>query len=177
MSKTVIYNDVQYNKSSDLFDKFQEDELNRDTAIITAVQSGMTLNTATHHYAAWAKSKGLTSVIVSHKSEALEFLADTYGETFGLDEVRETLPVIAERFSVAESTARDYAKAYCEQIGVEYPVVNPRDAIFAWFKTTESVTKETFMAFAMDESGLNRSQSNANEYWKGYELHLHLISE
>ena len=28
------------------------------------------------------------------------------------------------------------------------------------------------MAFA---ESIGRSKSNANEYWKGYELHLHLI--
>lgn len=173
MSKTVIYKDVTFTKSSDLFDKFQDEEMSRDTAIITAVTSGMTLNTATHHYAAWAKSKGLTSVIVSHKSEALEFL-ESYGNTFGIEEVREALPRLVEQFSVAESTARDYAKAYCEQIGQDYPVVNPREAIFAWFKGNNSVTKEDFMDFAINDLG--RSQSNANEYWKGYELHLHLTA-
>lgn len=175
MSKTVIYKEVQYSKSSDLFDTFHEEGMGRDTAIITAVTSGMTLNTATHHYAAWAKSKGLTSVIVSHKSEALEFLAAEYPTQFNLDNVREALPIMVEKFSVAESTARDYAKAYCEQLGIEYPVINPRDAIFSWFKSTDSVTKEAFMKFATEE--LKRSQSNANEYWKGYELHLHLIAE
>lgn len=174
MSKIVTYNGKAYTKSSELFDRLvNHDDMTRDQAIIAAVIAGMTLNTATQHYAKWARAEGLTTALVSHKKEALDYLTDTYGGDFTLENALEAIPVLVEKFSVAESTARDYAKAYCEGCGVDYPVVNPREAIFNWFKGNESVTKEDFMTFAVE--GLGRSQSNANEYWKGYELHLFLV--
>jgi hypothetical protein len=172
MSKTVTYNGKEYDRTSTLFTDLHDEGLNRDQAIITAVQAGVTLNTATKHYAAWAKENGLTTQIVSHKAEALEFLAKKYKGKFTIDSAREAQPLIEDEFGVAESTARDYAKAYCEQIGIEYPVVNPREAIFKWFEKAVNPTKEEFTIFCKKE--LNRSDSNINEYWKGYELHLYL---
>ncbi len=174
MSKTITYNDVQYDKTSLLFSQMYDDGLTRDQAIITAVQAGLTLNTATKHYAMFAKEVGLTTQLVSHKSEALDLLAEKYKGKFTLDNAHEAIPLLVEKFGVAESTARDYAKAYCDRLDVTYPVQNPRELIFAWFldRKGKEITKKEFLEFAVDE--LKRSDSNANEYWKGYELHIHL---
>ncbi len=151
--------------------------LTRDQIIVMLVtEKGMTLNAATKAYAAVAKDAGWSTTIVSHKDDALDFITlklDGAPMT-GID--TRTLAVeLQDQFDVAESTARDYLKAWCEEAGQEFPVIDPRRAIFAWFKEQgDTADKAEFMEFATEELG--RSQSNANEYWKGYELHLHLIS-
>ena len=158
-----------------LFDKMHAEDATRDTMIITAVTEGSTLNAATKAYAAWAKDNGLTSAIVSHKAAALTNIFDQYGDAaLTVKDVQSIIPDLVQEYGVADSTARDYVKTHCEQYGLAYPVLNPRDAIFAWFKAVDGVAdKAEFMAYAEDELG--RSKSNANEYWKGYELHLHLV--
>lgn len=162
----------------DLFDSRRDAGDTRDQMIIAAVTSGTSLNTATKRYATWAKDRGISSAAVSHKADALESLAELWGEDAPtVDDVREAIPTLVEDYGIAESTARDYVKAYCDDNGHAYPVLNPREAIFAWFKTEAphhgaEDCKAEFMTFATEELG--RSQSNANEYWKGYELHLYL---
>ena len=150
----------------------------RDMAIITMVQElGYTLNKAQKAYADYAREAGIAPTVTSHKADALEWLSDRYtSESWDAMAVRESVVELQSEFEVAESTARDYTKAFSEQLGMDHPSENPRDIIFGWFKqrTTagDVIDKADFMDFAVNELG--RSQSNANEYWKGYELHIHL---
>ena len=156
------------------------DGKSRDAAIVELVTlHSMTLNAATKAYAEWAKEEGIAPTLTSHKAEALDALRGAYPKGKGWDAkaVKDQVITLADQYGIAESTARDYCKAFSEELGMTHPVLNPRDAIFAWFKDQgDEAVKEEFMAFATDPDGLNRSQSNANEYWKGYELHLFLIS-
>ena len=159
----------------DLFNELHESGTSRDMMIIGAVQAGNTLNAAGRAYAAWARDMGITSAIVSHKADAMSAIFDQYGDVeLTVGDVQSIIPELVAEYGIADSTARDYVKAHCEKCGITYPVLNPRDAIFAWFKAVDGIAdKADFMAFAEDELG--RSKSNANEYWKGYELHLHLV--
>lgn len=155
-------------------DAHAEGMTERDQLILAMVDKGASLNMATNAYSMFAKEAGLTSPMHSYKDEVLEGLAAEYDETnWTIDAVREETQRIVDGYQVAESTARDYCKAFSEVLGIEHPVLNPRDQIFAWFKAQgASANKDDFMEFA---KGIGRSQSNANEYWKGYELHLYLI--
>ena len=90
---------------------------------------------------------------------------------------------LAHDYGVAESTARDYCKAFSKLLGVEHPVADPRAVMFAWFRDVAPTMelddrKAAFKAYCGDASnfddGKPRSSSNINEYWKGYELHLFL---
>ena len=151
----------------------------RDMNIIAAVQDGQTLNAATKAYASWARDLGIGGLqIISHKAEALVYLSGEYGDAeMSIDAVRTAVASLQAAYEVAESTAKDYVRAHLDKNGHEWPVINPRDAMFAWFKTEgDSADHEAFIAFATDPKGLNRSRSNANEYWKGFELHLHMIA-
>jgi hypothetical protein len=147
-------------------------------AIIVGLVTGhkLTLNAATKAYAEWAKEEGIAPTLTSHKTEALAELREQFDAgSWDHKAVQDMVIVLADQYGIAESTARDYCKAYSEELGVAHPVQNPREAIFEWFKNAgDDASKESFMKFAVDHLG--RSQSNANEYWKGYELHLFLIS-
>ena len=149
----------------------------RDAIIIKLVtEHDLTLNAATKAYAAVAKDKGWTAAIVSHKEDALAYISDGYDDTLSIKDARELIAYFQTEYGVAESTARDYVKAHCDATGTTYPVVNPREAIFEWFKQAGAdADKKEFMEYATETLG--RSQSNANEYWKGYELHLYLIAK
>jgi hypothetical protein len=149
----------------------------RDTLILAAVEDGASLNMATNAYAAFAKEAGITATVTSYKAEVLEGLSVEYDvDNWDADAVKEEVVRIVTGYSVAESTARDYCKAFSTLIGVVHPVLNPREAIFEWFRDMAAegspITKKGFMEYA---KSLGRSQSNANEYWKGYELHLYLV--
>ena len=156
--------------------------LSRDQIIILLVsEHGLTLNAATKAYAKVAKEYGWTATLVSHKADAIEYIDDELDAGAPtVAEVQGLIPAIVSRFEVAESTARDYIRAYCDERGFDYPVLNPREAIFEWFKHEApnhdpADRKAAFMEYATGELG--RSQSNANEYWKGYELHLYLTAK
>ena len=166
MSTAIDINDVIHAE--------YDNEMTRDQIIVLLVtEHALTLNAATKAYAALAKELGWTVALVSHKDEALSYIHERF-DTLTATDVKSLVIDIAAEFSVADSTARDYIKAWCEAAGQAYPIDNPREAIFAWFKDAgDTADKKEFMAFA---DGLGRSQSNANEYWKGYELHLHLIA-
>ena len=156
-----------------------ERNMTRDEAIIELVtHQGYTLNKATKAYAAYAKEHGLTAAIVSHKEAALDRLREIYGDAqdnWTAQAVKDEVIEMAAEYEIAESTARDYCKAFSEELGVAHPILNPREAIFEYFKEHgDHVTKDGFMDYAVNELG--RSKSNANEYWKGYELHLYLTN-
>ena len=153
-------------------------DLNRDGIIVGLVSNlGLTLNAATKAYAEVAREEGWTTALVSHKEAALAFLRDAYPRPIWTAvAVRESVIDLKDRFGVAESTARDYARAYSEELGVDHPVEDPRTAMFNWLIENDGMDveemKAAFKEYARD---LGRSDSNINEYWKGYELHLHLI--
>ena len=152
----------------------------RDEIIIALVsEHSLSLNAATRGYAATAKDEGWSSTPTSHKAEALITLSAQYPEGAGWDAiaVRNAVIELADRYSVQDSTARDYCKAYSTLVCLQHPVINPRTAIFEWFRDvaptiSEDERKVAYLEYAVGE--LNRSRSNANEYWKGYELHLYL---
>jgi len=151
--------------------------LNRDAIIIGLVtDEGLSLNKATNAYGKYARDNGLVTTIVSHKTEAMAELRERYAvDNWTVADVRAATVDLEHNYGVAESTARDYCKAYSKELGVPYPVENPREAMFQWFKDNDgSATKEAFIEYAVKELG--RSRSNANEYWKGYELHLFLMA-
>ena len=153
------------------------DDVNRDGIIIALVtEHGVTINKATKLYGDYARENGLTAAIVSHKADALDWISDTYGaDQWTASAVKDAVIQIVYTYGVAESTARDYCKAYSKQLGMAMPVEDPRAAIFAWFKENDgTATKADFIEFAVEDLG--RSKSNANEYWKGYELHLALVA-
>lgn len=158
---------------SDTIATLLEDSMNRDAIIIYLVtEHELSVNKATKVYGDYAREHGLTAAIVSYKADALQWLGDHHTKkTWTAKAVKDAVIDLSEEFKVAESTARDYCKAFSKQLGVDLPITDPREAIFAWFiKHDGDCTKEQFTAFAVEKLG--RSKSNANEYWKGYELHL-----
>ena len=158
------------------------DNASRDLIIITLVsEHALTLNAATKAYASYAKDNGLTTAVVSHKESAMDRLAEEYTvDNWDHIAVRNAVVDLTHHYDIAESTARDYTKAYSRDIlKVKHPKLDPRAAIFDWFKHTAPTLegdmdeiKESFIEFATMDLG--RSKSNANEYWKGYELHVFL---
>jgi hypothetical protein len=149
----------------------------RDQTIIALVgDHGLSLNAATKAYATVAKSEGWVTALVSHKDAALDRLAEAYGSDWTAEDVRAAVIDLTDWFSIAESTARDYAKAYSELLGVDHPVIDPRAAMFEWLVTNSATaTKAEFIAYA-GPNGLGRSVSNVNEYWKGLELHRAILA-
>lgn len=161
---------------TEYFDAAIADDQSRDVIIIGLVsEHKFTLNRASQEYAKYARSAGLTAATVSHKTAALAWLSEQYDlSEWTAMAVRDAVIDIQQRYDVAESTARDYTKAYSKDLGVTHPSENPRDLIFSWFKANEgTATKEAFKEYA---KSIGRSESNANEYWKGYELHLYLTA-
>ncbi len=144
----------------------------RDTVIITLVTDHkLTLNKATNEYATYARDNGLTTVATSHKQAALTWMAVAY-PTWDHADVMDAVIEIQAKFNVADSTARDYARAHSEILGVTHPTVNPRAAMFDYLVANPDCDKAEFKAFAKD---LGRSDSNINEYWKGMELHRAIV--
>lgn len=153
---------------------YDDGTTDRTALIMAMVDKGASLNMATNGYSAFAKERGLTATIVSHKEEVLEGLSAEFdADSWTAEQVRIEVVNIVDGYGVAESTARDYCKAFSDLLGIEHPVADPRTAIFEWFKAQGAdADKDEFLAYA---KSLGRSRSNANEYWKGYELHLYLV--
>jgi len=152
-----------------------DEDVSRDLIIIAMVNDdGMTINKATKEYAKVAKKEGWTTALVSHKDAALEYLAEEYDDNWTPATVASAVVDLVDRYKVAESTARDYCKAYSKELKVDHPVADPREAIFDWFIANPNPLKDEFIEYATDTLG--RSRSNANEYWKGFELHIALLA-
>ena len=153
----------------------------RDQIIIGLVSDhGLTLNAATRAYADTAKAEGWSTGRTSHKDAALLLLGARYpivtatGEGWAAEQVAEAVIDLVAEYAIAESTARDYCRAYSELLGVDHPVLDPRAQMFAWLvANAESGTKAEFKEFATE---LGRSPSNINEYWKGMELHRAILA-
>lgn len=156
--------------------------VSRDLIIIGLVtEHNLSLSKATDTVAKYYKDNGLSKVIVSHKDAALELLAIRYeSDQWDHKAVADAVLDLQAEYGVAESTARDYTKAYSSEVlKVPHPKLDPRLAIFEWFRDVAPTLegdmthrKEVYMEYATKELG--RSKSNANEYWKGYELHMFL---
>ena len=151
--------------------------ISRDTAIITMVtEHGLTLNKATQTYAEMAKDQGITQS--SKKADAAEYLAGQYEDEWDAKDVSDAIVELVDDLGVTASTARDYCKAHSEAMGWEHPSSSPREAMFEWLIANDGTDvptmKKAFKAYA--KKTLGRSESNINEYWKGYELHLALIA-
>ncbi len=155
----------------------------RDQIIIGLVTgAGMTLNAATRLYQDVAKAEGWTTVPTSHKDGCLDELRELYADNMAGWTAKAVTDAVVQwqaDLGIAESTARDYCKAFSEEMGVPHPVRDYRTAIFEWFRDNAQSDldemKKAYIEFACGE--LKRSRSNANEYWKGYELHLYLAAE
>lgn len=168
---------------------FIADNLSRDQIIVTLVtEYGITLNKAQNEYAAYAKAHNLSSAPTSHKEGALDALRQLYADNMDgwtAQAVRDHVIEFQADYDIAESTARDYTKAFSEEMGVAHPQLDPRQCIFDWFKSHDITNpdadhyediaemKSAYIQYATEVCG--RSRSNANEYWKGYELHLELV--
>lgn len=149
----------------------------RDAIIISLVSEyGLSLNAATRAYADAAKAEGWTTGRESHKDAAIATLTITYGSDWDAAAVKAAVVELAAEYGVAESTARDYCRAYSEVLDVPHPVEDPRKAMFDWLvENAATAEKADFVAFA-GEGGLGRSASNVNEYWKGLELHRAILA-
>lgn len=167
---------AEFSPAEIIFNEYDNGLSRDDIILILYREKDMSLNAATKAYAKVAKEHGWTTALTSHKDEALIFISDEMGGSeMTVEDIKPMVVEIQDRFDVADSTARDYIKAWCDEAGQAYPVANPRELIFAWFIAhAKSATKEEFMDYAVEELG--RSQSNANEYWKGYELHLAIVA-
>jgi hypothetical protein len=154
----------------------------RDLIIIGLVtESGCTLNKATAQYAKYAKDNGTSTKVISHKADALVWLADAYdinNDDWDHVAVTHAIVTLQDKYQIAESTARDYTKAYSKELGVIHPKLDPRAAMFTWLKDNHGMDQDAmkiaFKAYATDE--LQRSASNVNEYWKAYEFHLFMVA-
>ena len=150
----------------------------RDAIIIGLVtEFDISINKATKEYATVARAEGWTVAATSHKEDALAVLASQY--TIGSwdhQAVTDSVIELAARYDIAESTARDYTKAFSKSLDVVHPVLDPRAAMFEYLienspHMSYDELKDGFKAFA---KSLGRSPSNINEYWKGYDLHVAL---
>lgn len=154
--------------------------MSRDQIIVALVTSDdMSLNAATNAYGKFAREAGIAPVTVSHKKEALEWLVEEYPEdNWTVKGVADAVIDLVDKYSIADSTARDYVKLHSKALGVDHPVLNPREAMFNYLiehaDEDYAVLKEGFKEYAKTELG--RSVSNINEYWKGYDLHLALVA-
>ena len=158
------------------------DDMTRDEAIIALVTgAGVSLNKATQLWVAHAKETGITQTLTSYKDEAITWLDENYDlevKTWDGKAVSDAVKDLMAEFNVAESTARDYCKAYSKKHGVPHPVTDPRKLMFQYLidnceRMDYDTLKSGFKKYASEE--LNRSPSNINEYWKGYDLHLALM--
>lgn len=155
-------------------------KVSRDQIIISMMSKyDYTLNKATQTYGKYAKANGLTSTVASHKDAAIKFL-ETVNLTRPWDAhtVKDSVIDMIDKFGIAESTARDYAKAYSEKLKVEHPVEDPRAMIFAWVVAnvnhmSRDELKKGLIEYACGPLG--RSRSNANEYAKGLDLHFAIM--
>lgn len=163
------------NTYADTIATLLDQDQTRDQIIIhLATSEDISINMATNRYADYARENNLTAVVTSHKEEALEWLGQEFdGQVWDHTAVRDAIVELQSIYSVAESTARDYTKAYSKSLGVTHPTFDPRQAMFDYLKSNADCTKAEFKEFAKD---LGRSDSNINEYWKCMEFHRMMVN-
>ena len=151
----------------------------RDAVILDLVANGMSLNKATKEYVKLKKAAGLTVGVVSHKEDALAYLAK-------LDPASpiNPKPLVADlvaEFDVKDDTAMNYIRAYAEERGLEVKTRLASNDILEWIvdnaPATECEDWDQFDAAFKDwMKSQGKSESNINEYRKGIKLHLMLMS-
>lgn len=157
-----------------IFTKGLEAGDNRDTIIVTMVQSGVSLNSAQNWYKDFAQEAGISHARVGHKAEALEAIAKSKVDLTD-DEARAALKRdLQEQFGVAASTANDYVKAYAKEHDIELPTggfgADPESTgkIYDWIEANPNCEKAEFKAFMEDDMG--RSSGSIDETWRGIKL-------
>lgn len=155
----------------------------RDAAILWAYGrgNGATLNMADKAYGMAGLKLG-GGAPVSRKEEALEWLASEYGTRWDADAVRTAIRAIVARFEVKEGTARDYTKAYSEELEVEHPTTastTDSDEVIAWVVEhyDDHADYESLKNALIEEfTARGRSRSNINEYTKGLRMHFAILN-
>ena len=151
----------------------------RDEIIIDMMQTnGWTMNKATNEYVKAKKAAGFQMGVVSRKDDAYELM-------IGMDlespiDPKAVVESIVDELGVAESTARDYLKAYAKDKGLEIASGKDSQPILDWIVANAPIdgTADDWVAFDKEfiawgtEEG--RTRSNLNEYRKGIKLHLML---
>ncbi len=160
--------------AQEIFNKGLESGDNRDTIIVTMVQAGVSLNSATNWYKDFADEAGISHARVGHKAEAMEYIGKAKVDLLN-DEARAQLKRdLQEEFGVAASTANDYVKAYAKENDIELPTggfgADPESTakIYDWIQEHPDCDKAEFKAFMEDEMG--RSSGSIDETWRGIKL-------
>jgi len=155
------------------------DAMTRDAVILDLVNThGMSLNKATKEYVRLRKAAGFSVGVVSHKAEALAYLAEQ-----GLTSPVNPKPLVADlvaEFDVKDDTAMGYIKAYAEEHGLEVKTRLASNDILEWIVDNAPADDDDWTEFdaSFKEWMLaqGKSESNINEYRKGIKLHLMLIN-
>ena len=157
--------------AKEIFDAGIDNGDNRDTIIVSMVQAGCSLNSASNWYKDFAAEAGIGNARVGHKAEAMEYIEDS-GIDILDEEARNDLKVsLREEFGVAASTANDYVKAYAKEKGIELPTSNfgsnPEEQakIFDWIVANPDCEKPEFRSFMANEMG--RSPGSIDETYRG----------
>jgi len=153
------------------------DAMTRDAVILDLVNShGMSLNKATKEYVRLRKAAGFSVGVVSHKAEALAYLAEQ-----GLTSPVNPKPLVADlvaEFDVKDDTAMSYIKAYAEEHGLEVKTRLASNDILEWIVDNAPADDEDWTEFDASFKkwmlAQGKSESNINEYRKGIKLHLML---
>lgn len=146
----------------------------RDDIIVAMIGSGMTLNKAVQTYAAYAKEAGIETGKRSRKPEALELIGELDGTETAVD-LGERITKVVEQLGVTKDTARGYIKGVYETNDWTMPAVgSASEEMLEWLVENHDCTQDEFKTFA---SGLGRSSSNINEYWKGMTLHRRILAK
>ena len=158
------------------------DAMTRDAVILDLVNThGMSLNKATKEYVRLRKAAGFSVGVVSHKAEALAYLAEQ-----GLTSPVNPKPLVADlvaEFDVKDDTAMSYIKAYAEEHGLEVKTRLASNDILEWIVEHAPYSEEHEGEWAEFDASFKewmlaqgKSESNINEYRKGIKLHLMLIN-
>jgi len=160
-----------------VFDEMVIEGKSRDEIVVAMVMKGVSLNSAQIYYKEFAVESGISGTKIGYKTEALEFIAEQVAA--GVDvldaDQRSTLrQQLQDKFSVAQSTANDYIKAWATTSGVELPTSNfggtpeDREEIFNWISVNKNCTKNEFKDFMTNT--MKRGKGSVDETWRGVEL-------
>lgn len=151
--------------------------MTRDEVIIDLVRGGMSLNKATKHYVELKRAAGMTVGVVSHKEEALAWLAEA--DLSSPINPKPLVDGLVMTFGVKTDTAMNYIRMYADEAGMEVKTRLASSEILDWIVYNAPEDDGDWTEF--DESfkawmkSMGKSESNINEYRKGIKLHLMLI--
>ena len=152
----------------------------KDDAVLWAYKQGTTLNTAEQAYK--LAKLGLTAVVVSHKADAVKWLAATYPvDQWTAKAVPGAVGALVEKFGVKPNTAKEYAKQHSENLGVDHPASSTVDSDEVIARDVENYDEydsyeELKDALIEEFLGRGRSRSNVNEYTKGLRMHFAILA-